>query len=264
VATVLAGEATERARVDTSENVSVALDAAALMVMSGGPTTAANDLATSLLETFNASSPELAWRSDFILGTCEEAGEKRTFARPMAGVGVNLSRASALVELTQRAKAEQLAPAAVGHELKLIASLPSPYNRWVSILAAGVTAGAFSQIAVRNLGALAVVFVAAIVGQYFRSMLLARKVAGVTTTLIAGIVSASLAATGLKLGISKAVNPTLIASVMYMAPGLPLVNGFLDMASQKYLITGIERIANAALLFLAMAIAIGFAYVVVL
>ena len=256
--------ATAWASVDVTEHVNLALDAAALMVVSGGPTIAANQLLTNLLQMFKSKLPLLAWRTDFILGNSEQSGEQTLFVRTISGVGVNLSRVSELLNFKERAVKERMTTGDVACELKRIGSLPSPYNRWISILAAGTTAGAFSQIALRDGGSLALAFVAAVVGQYFRSTLLARQFSGVTTTLIAAVVSAALAAIGLRLGITKAVTPTLIASVIYMAPGLPLINGFLDIASQKYLIMGLERIANAALLFLAMAIAIGFAFVVVM
>ena len=49
-----------------------------------------------------------------------------------------------------------------------------------------------------------------------------------------------------------------------MVPGLPLINGFVDMVSHKYLFVGLERIANAAFLFLVLAIAIALAYAVVM
>jgi hypothetical protein len=43
-----------------------------------------------------------------------------------------------------------------------------------------------------------------------------------------------------------------------------LINGFVDLVSHKHLILGLERIANAAYLFLVMAVAIGLAAAVVM
>jgi uncharacterized membrane protein YjjP (DUF1212 family) len=44
-----------------------------------------------------------------------------------------------------------------------------------------------------------------------------------------------------------------------MVPGLPLINGFLDLTSQKYLFVGMQRMLNAVFLFLILAVAIAFA-----
>ena len=55
----------------------------------------------------------------------------------------------------------------------------------------------------------------------------------------------------------------MIASVVYLAPGSPLINGFVDVLSHKFLFVGIARIANAVM-FLVLAIAIALAYTVIL
>ena len=61
------------------------------------------------------------------------------------------------------------------------------------------------------------------------------------------------------LGLSQTVPATAIASIIYMVPGMPLINGFVDMTTHKYLFVGLERMANAAFLFLVLAIAIALA-----
>ncbi len=55
-----------------------------------------------------------------------------------------------------------------------------------------------------------------------------------------------------------------VCPVYKKVPGLPLINGFVDLVSHKYLFVGLERIANAAFLFLLLAIAIALAYAVVM
>jgi uncharacterized membrane protein YjjP (DUF1212 family) len=73
-----------------------------------------------------------------------------------------------------------------------------------------------------------------------------------------------IASVGLRLGFSHVESATLIASVIYLVPGLPLINGFVDVVSHKYLMVGIERIMNAVFLFLVLAIAIVLARAVIL
>ncbi len=48
--------------------------------------------------------------------------------------------------------------------------------------------------------------------------------------------------------------------MIYMVPGMPLINGFTDMLSTHHRVTGLERIANAALVFVVIAIAVALAY----
>ena len=105
---------------------------------------------------------------------------------------------------------------------------------------------------------------AASVGQFLRSLLQARNFAVDQVTLTCGLLSASFACVGLRLGFSQLVTAVLIASVIYLSPGLPLINGFIDVASHKYLFVGIERIAKAMFLFLIMALAVALAFVVII
>jgi uncharacterized membrane protein YjjP (DUF1212 family) len=78
------------------------------------------------------------------------------------------------------------------------------------------------------------------------------------------VLSASVAAVGLRMGLSQAAPWTMIASVIYMVPGLPLINGFIDLLSHNFLLVGLERIANAVYIFLILAVAIAFASTVVM
>ncbi|MBP1689033.1 MAG: hypothetical protein H6Q33_5176 [Deltaproteobacteria bacterium] len=58
------------------------------------------------------------------------------------------------------------------------------------------------------------------------------KLAVAPVTLTCGILSACIAGIGLRLGLSQPA--AAIASVIYMVPGLPLINGFVDVVRHKY------------------------------
>ena len=64
---------------------------------------------------------------------------------------------------------------------------------------------------------------------------------------------------GLRLGLSHAVSATLLGSVVYMIPGLALINGFIDAVSDGYLLVGIQRLLDAVSVFLIMAVAVAIA-----
>ncbi|MBK8383847.1 MAG: threonine/serine exporter family protein [Ignavibacteria bacterium] len=102
------------------------------------------------------------------------------------------------------------------------------------------------------------------IGQFLRLLLIDKKIAVATVTLICGILSACIAAAGIRMGLTYTEPSLLISSVFYMVPGLPLINGFVDMLSHKYLFIGLERIANATFLYLVLAIAIAFAITAIL
>ncbi|RYG02503.1 MAG: threonine/serine exporter [Caulobacteraceae bacterium] len=201
------------------------------------------------------------WRLDFAAATTGPAGgQPATVLKSVGPLGVNLVRASEVAVLAERVANGDVAADAVEAEVERIKHLPSLYNRWVLVALAGATGACFTQISGGDWGSFGIAFVAAAVGQFVRSLLQTRKVAVAPITLFCGALSAFIASVGLRLGYSQAEAATLIASVIYIVPGLPLINGFVDMISHRHLVVGFERIVNAAFLFLILAIAIAFAH----
>jgi uncharacterized membrane protein YjjP (DUF1212 family) len=241
-----------------------ALDVALIVMRNGGSTVMADRTFRNVLKGYNVSGVSAAWRLDFVAASSVAGGRSSTVVRPIGPIGVNLARASEAAVLGERVARGEVGTASLVSEVERIKAFPSPYNRLVLVAAAASTAAFFSQIPGGDWGALGIAFVAAGVGQFLRSMLQAKKLAAATATLVCGVLSACIAGFGLRLGLSRTAPATLIASVIYMVPGLPLINGFVDVLSHKHLLVGLERIANAAYLFLILAIAIAFAYAVVM
>jgi uncharacterized membrane protein YjjP (DUF1212 family) len=242
------------------EAVEIASEAALLVIRNGGSTVAAERSFSNILKGIGKEHADTVWRLDFIATTHAAQGQLSTVLRPVGSIGVNLTRASEVAVLGERVAKGGVTIGNLRAELERIKHMPSPYNRWVLMLIAAFTGSCFSQIAGGDWGGFGIAFVAAGAGQGLRSLLQARKFAVAPVTLISGVLSALIAAGGLRLRFSHVESATLIASVIYLVPGLPLINGFVDMVSHKYLLVGIERMFNAAFLFLVLAIAIAFAH----
>jgi uncharacterized membrane protein YjjP (DUF1212 family) len=242
--------------------IEIALDAALLVIRNGGSTVAAERSFNKILTGYKEEASSV-WRLDFIAARSTADGQSSAVVQAVGPIGVNLVRAAEVAALSEQVAQGKLAVDSLGAEVGRIKSLPSPYNRWVMIAAAACLSGAFSQIPGGDRGSLAIAFVAAGGGQFLRSLLQAMKVAAAPVTFICAVLSASIASIGLRLGFSQTAPATFIASVIYLAPGLPLINGFIDVVSHKYLVVGIERMANALFLFFVMAIAIALAYTVI-
>jgi uncharacterized membrane protein YjjP (DUF1212 family) len=246
------------------EPINVALDAALIVMQNGGSTVAAERSFTNILRAYKKDEVLAVWRLDFIVTTSGAEDPSSTFLRPVGPIGVNLSRASEVNVLAERAAKGEIAAATLAAEVERIKNLPSPYNKWLIMAAAACTAAAFSRISGGDWGSLGIAFVAAGIGQFLRALLQARKLAVAPVTLICGILSAIVASVGLRLRYSQVAPATLIASVIYMVPGLPLINGFIDVCSHKYLLIGLERISNAAFLFVILTTAIALAIALIL
>jgi uncharacterized membrane protein YjjP (DUF1212 family) len=247
----------ERMRIEANaaRSIDAALEAGVLVMRNGGSTTTAEASFNKILIGAHTDNVSTVWRLDFIAAMHAST----TSVRAIGPIGVNLSRVSGVAALSRRAAGGGLAASEIDAELQRIACQPSPYNRRLTVLAAAAAGACFSQLLGGDWGSLGAAIVAAGVGQWVRSELQARRLEAAPATLISGVVSSLIACASLRMGLSGVAPATVIASVTYLVPGLPLINGFVDLVSHRHVLVGLERIANAAYLFLVLAIAIAFA-----
>lgn len=247
-----------------TQAVERALDVALIVMQNGGPTVKAERTFQNILKGCGEGDVSTAWRIDFVMASSMTEGRSETVSRLVGPIGVNLTRASEAALLGERVARGEIATTALGSEIARVNALPAPYNRWVMVAAAACAAACFSRISGGDWGAFGIAFVAAGIGQLLRSLLQSRKIAVATVTFVCGTLSACIAGVGLRLGLSQIEPAAAIGSIIYMVPGLPLINGFFDIISHKYLFVGLERIANATFLFLILAVAIGIAHAIVM
>lgn len=241
------------------EEVERALDVGLIVIKNGGSTATAERAFQNILKGYKVEGVSATWRLDFVGATCSSEGHASTVLRPVGPVGGNLLRVSEAMALSERVAKGEIATDAIASEVGRINSLAPPHNRWVMIAIAACSGAFYSKHMGGDWGAFGIVFVAAGFGQFLRSLLQARQMAVAPVTLICGVLSACIAGIGLRMGLSQTVPATAIGAVIYMVPGMPLINGFIDMATHKYLFVGLERMANAAFLFLILTIAIAIA-----
>jgi uncharacterized membrane protein YjjP (DUF1212 family) len=222
----------------------------------GGSTVRAERAFNGILKVLGVEGVVALWRYDFVAVTKTTDGESETLFRAIPAPRANLLRVAEASSLAQRIARGEVDQASIGAEVLRIEHVGSPYNAWLVVLAAALAAGFFTQFIGGDWPGFGVAFVAGAVGQTIRSALQRRKVGGITTTLVCALLSALIAALGLRAGVSQAVPATLIGSVGYMIPGLPLVNGFIDVASHRNITVGVMRILNAAFTFLVLAVGI--------
>ena len=237
-----------------------ALDVALIVIESGGSTTNAERTFRNVLKGYEQKGGTVGWRLDLV--TVSGAGQDgtSTIVRAIGPIGVNLVRASTAAALGERVARGEIGPADLVPEIERIKALPPPYGHWTMMTASAFTAALMCRLLGGDLGAVGLTFAAGGIGGLVRSVLRARGLRAALLTFVCGTISASLAGLGLRLGLTPAIGPALIASVFFMVPGIPLINGFVDMVSYKHLLIGLERIANAAFLFLALAVAVAFAF----
>ena len=249
----------EAERPSCAEAMEVALDVALTVLTSGGSTRMADKSFQNIARGYGYRHLSAIWRLD--VATAFD-GASLTVARPVGAIGVNLERVSEAALLSDRASRGEVALGTLRSELQRIRDLPQPYSWLITLSVLTAATVGFVRLAGGDWSAAACASLAAMAGYLARALLAQRKVPGVGPNLAAAIVSASLAGLAVRLALTGSAASTVIGSIIYLAPGLPLVNGFGDILSERYLVIGLERVASAALQAVLLGVGVQFAAVI--
>jgi len=108
---------------------------------------------------------------------------------------------------------------------------------------------------------MAIVFSATMIGLYLKQQMFAKHINSFIVFIVSAFV-ASLAAS-ISLIFKETTSSTAIAtSVLYLVPGVPLINGMIDIVEGHVLI-GFSRLTEAALLIMCIAIGLSFTLIMV-
>src|SRR5213075_1028919 len=129
------------------------IDAAILVMRSGGSTAAANRALSNVLKGYGKEEVSVVWRLDFVSLTVDSAA----LVRAVGPVGVNLSRVSETLALAERLGAGNLSASDFPAALERVRKLGSTHNRWIIIAAAGGAAASFSRITGGDWGSFGIV-----------------------------------------------------------------------------------------------------------
>ena len=244
---------------DVTLAVTAALDLASLVLQSGGSTPMADTTLKNVLKGYGEEGVSTVYRQDFIAASTVTNGQAWTVFHALGPPGLHLVRASEATVISERFARGEMDIAGFVSQVERVKQLASPHSRWTTRLAAACAAAAFSRSTGGDWVGMGVVLVAGAVGQFVRSLLQKRNVPRWAVTFFCALISGFVAVAGLRLGWSRVAGATLIGSVIYMVPGIPLINGFVDIASGKYLFLGVQRLFDASALFFIMTVAVAIA-----
>lgn len=169
----------------------------------------------------------------------------------VASHGVHLSMVAAVSKLSWRVSDEGLSIAEIEKELQVIKALPH-YPRWLILLVIGLGCGALSRIAGAEWQIALATAVASSIALRVRMQLTKWQVniflvilaSAMTATVIGGF------ATSLHLGASSGL--AIAASVLFLIPGVPLINGVMDLIN-GYMSIGVARLVMGSAISFSLA-----------
>jgi uncharacterized membrane protein YjjP (DUF1212 family) len=234
-----------------------AVQAALIVLENGGTTGLAERTFNNVLAGFQKSGVAAIWRIDYVsVAATLENGYTASLVTPVGPIGFNLTRVLVASDLGEQVAKHPLAPATLAHEIERIRTLPTPHNRWVMALAAAGAGAFFAKTAAGDSAALVICAAAAGTGQFLRSLFQTIGLSRASATFLSAFCSGLLAMVGIRLGLTQTTAATLLGSVIYTVPGLLLINGFLDLTTERHLVVGSERLLHALFLFFVVTIAI--------
>jgi len=178
----------------------------------------------------------------------------RTKTRRIVRSNVNFQIVAEVNDLGHKVSNGQLGPRQVSHQLAALEAEPPGYEQWLTTLAVMLALAAFSQL----LGGDWVAFVATLVGGGVGMLvrqLLAHRYFNPYIIVVASAFAASLTAAAVDLWrLTSTPGVAMVASVLFLVPGVPLINAAQDLM-RGYTTNGIGRGVDG--LIISMAIAIG-------
>lgn len=125
-----------------------------------------------------------------------------------------------------------------------------PMNPLLVMLFVGLANAAFCRLFQGDFLAMAFVFVSTVLGFWLKDFLLSRGVAKFMVFMAAALISSACAS--LSLNFNCTANIAIATSPLYLVPGVPLINGFIDIV-EGYVLIGTSRLINAMLLVICIA-----------
>lgn len=127
-------------------------------------------------------------------------------------------------------------------------------NPYLILLLASLANLSFCKLFGGDYTSMAIVFTATVVGFQLKAWMLKWHCNIFITFATSALVASMIASTSLLFDTTSSI--ALATSVLYLIPGVPLVNGVIDIL-EGYALTGTSRLINAMLLILCIAIGLG-------
>ena len=180
-------------------------------------------------------------------------GEGITRMRKIGPLGVNQRLDQALHELISAVGRGELTAIAARSQLAGLAQNPPRHPGVVVDLAVGIACASFGRLLGVDWPALGPVFLASALGQECRHRFAARQVNVFIGTAIVALIASALSGMGAFLLGSSTVSIAMVASVLLLVPGVPLLNALFDILEGRPTL-GSARVVwgGVALVFLAV------------
>lgn len=167
--------------------------------------------------------------------------------------GVNFKVMSGISRMSWRVVEERWTMAMMRKELQRLASLP-PYPRPLVSLMVGLAGASFCRLTGGSPLEMGIAFGASVLGLVVRQEAHARRFNPYLCVYLAALVAALVSGTFMKFARHHVLEHAFATSVLFLVPGVPLINAFSDLMDGNFL-TGLARMMHG--LIISFGIALG-------
>ena len=175
-----------------------------------------------------------------------------TYIKKTPGLPLNFKANMKLSQLSWNAFDERLPLSELWARLKAIVT-ERRESPWLVLLLASVANACFCRLFDGNLTSMAIVFVATLIGFLLRQQLTRRGVNHLAVFTLCAFVSTLIGVTDYLFFHGGTEDMSLGTSMLYLVPGVPLINGVMDIVD-NHVLDGISRLTGALLLIICIAI----------
>ena len=233
---------------------SILLEIGTLLMSSGATTSRVRNTVHRISEALGYNTSMLITNRAITLSISDKSEQhffnslKRTSPH-----GVNFKVVSGISRMSWRVVDEKWTPGQIKTELDRLTSLPH-YPRLLVLSLVGLAGASFCRLFGGSVLEMAVTFLATFVGLRVRQEAVIKQFNPYLCVFFASFAASMISGLFRKLGIGNTMEHAFTASVLFLIPGVPLINSFSDLIDDNIL-NGVVRGING--LLIAFAIALG-------
>lgn len=181
-----------------------------------------------------------------------ECEHSYTYVQKTPDLGLNFRTNSELSALSWAAQDEHLTLDELWNRFHTIVN-EKRESPWTVLILVSFANACFCRLFDGNLTSMAIVWVATFVGFFIRQQLTKRKLNVMAVFVICSFVSTMIGSTDYLYFHGGTEDMSLGTSMLYLVPGVPLINGVMDIIG-KHVLNGFARLTNACVLIICIAL----------
>lgn len=214
-----------------------------------------------IAESFGFQSHLILFQKNVMI-TLEDDEKEHTYTRVqrIPQLGLNFATNMNLSKLSWQAYDDHLSVDELEQRFKEVRDKPRE-SPWTVLILVAFANASFCRLFNGDATSMAIVWVATLVGFFVRQQLMKRHWNHLAVFIISSFVASMIGSTGYLFHWGGTPDMALGTSMLYLVPGVPLINGIMDIVD-GHVLAGVSRLVNASMLIICIALGLSFALLI--